>query len=414
MSQSKSSRPVHILPAFGHITPLLELAKRLSITHRITFAVSEAKLADLRSRQLLSAEEEKSISLLSLADDLPPNFDQITDPVKIASGIAQMGPAQKELIQLMPIKNQPNGYRNLEPVDFVVSDLCMEVPIPVCKERGVPAFTFCCPGGWAVGNVLAVKEDTPASLKNWLVECSRPFNSPRDTHQFVRRLGTGSETSNCRCLPGGCGDPVYFVGPLFPELTATLEHSTLAQQVTSWLDRQSDRSVVYVSFGSQASLVPAQIAELAKALLALKKPFIWSLRSRSSSICQRSFATDWPSTRVFVSHCGWNSTLEGISAGVPIVAWPMFGDQHANAVMVAKIGCGFPMRDVSSLAPRIVPGEEIVAAVDITATAGWDGKADGDTTYCRKVRELSRQAKEAVSKNGKSTVDFERFRRSIN
>uniref|UniRef100_A0A3Q7G3G3 Glycosyltransferase N-terminal domain-containing protein n=1 Tax=Solanum lycopersicum TaxID=4081 RepID=A0A3Q7G3G3_SOLLC len=39
----------------------------------------------------------------------------------------------------------------------------------------------------------------------------------------------------------------------------------------------------------------------------------------------------------FMSHCGWNSCIESITMGVPVVAWPMHSDQPNNGFLVIKI-----------------------------------------------------------------------------
>ncbi|GAU90689.1 hypothetical protein RvY_03070 [Ramazzottius varieornatus] len=54
--------------------------------------------------------------------------------------------------------------------------------------------------------------------------------------------------------------------------------------------------------------------------------------------------------QVFVRHCVWNSTLEGLSCGVTIMAWLMLGDQHGNADVVEKPGCGVKLWNLKQLA----------------------------------------------------------------
>nr|NP_001275017.1 flavonoid 3-glucosyl transferase precursor [Solanum tuberosum]AAX63403.1 flavonoid 3-glucosyl transferase [Solanum tuberosum] len=122
-----------------------------------------------------------------------------------------------------------------------------------------------------------------------------------------------------------------------------------------WLDNQKDRSVVYLSFGTVTTLPPNEIIAIAEALEDKKMPFIWSLRDNGVKILPRGFLErtkeygkiiSWApqleilahrSVGVFVTHCGWNSILEGISYGVPMICRPFFGDQKLNSRMVESV-----------------------------------------------------------------------------
>ncbi|XVE80833.1 hypothetical protein DITRI_Ditri15bG0012100 [Diplodiscus trichospermus] len=84
-----------------------------------------------------------------------------------------------------------------------------------------------------------------------------------------------------------------------------------------WLDSKQTGSVVYVSFGSIAGLTEEQMLELA---LGLKRS-------------NRNFLT----VDCFMTHCGWNSTLEALSLGVPMIAMPQWSDQPTNAKLVADV-----------------------------------------------------------------------------
>ncbi|KAL5723104.1 hypothetical protein ACHQM5_006542 [Ranunculus cassubicifolius] len=135
----------------------------------------------------------------------------------------------------------------------------------------------------------------------------------------------------------------------------------------SWIDQQAANSVIYVSFGSVACLSQHQFDELALALDLLEKPFLWVVRSdddvygEPTTIFPRGFLdrvghfgkiVSWaPQQKVlshgsvacFVSHCGWNSTIEGVSNGVPFICWPYYCDQFFNVPYITdvwKVGLG--------------------------------------------------------------------------
>ncbi|OWA50019.1 putative UDP-glycosyltransferase 74D1 [Hypsibius exemplaris] len=436
----------HILvisfPAFGHITPLLELSKRLSKYHRISFAVSSSKADAIANRGLIPAHYQHQIAVLPIEDGLTPDYDKIIDPKHLAAGLQQMEPAQRELLRNMPILDHPNGYRNLQPVDVVIADNCLPVPIPACKARGIPGYAFCCAAAWTTVGMLALTEATPEcddevyynekdhtiagriprSLKQWMLGCQ---DGMVQANAIIINSFEDLEPDARAQIQDAGGPPVHFVGPLFP----TELDEEVAHQVAHWLDGQPVHSVIYISFGSMATPVPNQIVQIAETLLALGRPFIWSLRSDQHRLLPAAITDQIPSqldikkvqerqflilpwapqktvlshraTRVFISHCGWNSTMEGIASGVPVVAWPMFGDQPLNAALVLKLGLGLVIPDVCVRGLRIVSAGELSEIIE--AVAGWKKR---DSTFHEAVGKFARKTREAVEPGGTSANDF--------
>ncbi|KAI7728882.1 hypothetical protein M8C21_001976 [Ambrosia artemisiifolia] len=127
----------------------------------------------------------------------------------------------------------------------------------------------------------------------------------------------------------------------------------------TWLDKQLPGSVIYVAFGSFTIFDQLQFEELALALEDTKKPFLWVVRPGISGsmdchypsgymerIGSRGKMVGWapqqevlnhPSVACFMSHCGWNSTMEGVSNGVPFLCWPYFADQFFNKIYICDI-----------------------------------------------------------------------------
>ncbi|KAI8541890.1 hypothetical protein RHMOL_Rhmol08G0096200 [Rhododendron molle] len=123
----------------------------------------------------------------------------------------------------------------------------------------------------------------------------------------------------------------------------------------AWLDNRKAISVAYIAFGTIATLPPTEIAALAEALEAKGTPFLWSLKDNLKEFLPEGFLkrtaelgkiVPWSpqeqvlahsSVGVFVTHCGWNSVLESIAAGVPLIGRPVFGDQHLNMCMVQNV-----------------------------------------------------------------------------
>uniref|UniRef100_M8CPR3 Glycosyltransferase n=1 Tax=Aegilops tauschii TaxID=37682 RepID=M8CPR3_AEGTA len=171
--------------------------------------------------------------------------------------------------------------------------------------------------------------------------------------------------------------PIYAVGPLpllldqvagngSDSAVDTLE-SNLSREnhaCLEWLNGKRPNSVLYVSFGSVATLKSDQLVEFAWGLANSKKDFLWVIRNDQvingdddpaaaavlppeflEETKARSHVTSWcpqeavlrhEATGAFLTHCGWNSVLESIGAGVPMLCWPFGADQYTNARYVCS------------------------------------------------------------------------------
>jgi UDP:flavonoid glycosyltransferase YjiC (YdhE family) len=174
-----------------------------------------------------------------------------------------------------------------------------------------------------------------------------------------------------------------------------------------WLDAQKQPgSVVYVNFGSITVVTAAQLAEFAWGLASCGRPFLWVVRpdlvAGEKAVLPEEFVRDtkdrgvlasWcpqervlshPSVGLFLTHCGWNSTLESVCAGVPMVCWPFFAEQPTNCrYACAKWGIGMEVggdvaRDeVARLVREAMDGER-GTAMRASATA-WKESARAAT-----------------------------------
>ncbi|XP_027930825.1 UDP-glycosyltransferase 88F5-like isoform X2 [Vigna unguiculata] len=177
------------------------------------------------------------------------------------------------------------------------------------------------------------------------------------------------------CFPDATRVPrVHYIGPLIGEPQQSGRDS---KECLRWLEEQPSRSVVYLCFGSRGSFSVAQLREIAKGLERSGHRFLWvvkkpveeeganQIHEAANSGDQLDLASVLPngflertkdrgmvveawapqvevlsreSVGGFVSHCGWNSVLEAVVAGVPMVAWPLYAEQHANReVMVGEM-----------------------------------------------------------------------------
>ncbi|KAJ9675972.1 hypothetical protein PVL29_024782 [Vitis rotundifolia] len=148
------------------------------------------------------------------------------------------------------------------------------------------------------------------------------------------------------CVPNGPTPPVYCIGPLLAD-TAEDESNIAGNKARhgclSWLDTQPSQSVVFFK----------QIAVTADVDLDALMPEGFLERTKDRGMVVKSWAPqvavlNHPSVGGFVTHCGWNSVLEAVVAGVPMLAWPLYAEQHLNKaalVEVMKMAIGVEQRD---------------------------------------------------------------------
>lgn len=181
-----------------------------------------------------------------------------------------------------------------------------------------------------------------------------------------------------------------------------------------WLDKRGKRTVAYIGFGTVATPPPDELKALAEALEATNTPFIWSLKDNMKPHLPDGFLertsemgkiVAWApqvqilgheSVGVFLNHCGWNSVMESITAGVPIIVRPFFGDHQLNTWMVEKVW---------KIGVRIEGGcftkDSTVRALDLVLKQEQGKKLKDQIVFYEKL------AFQAVEPNGSSTMNFE-------
>lgn len=210
--------------------------------------------------------------------------------------------------------------------------------------------------------------------------------------------------------------------PVGPLTSADGFGSFWAEDLTclNWLDLQPPKSVIYVAFGSITAFSQHQFEELALGLELSGRPFLWVVRSGftnedeirypdgfSERVSDRGKIVSWapqekvlahPSVSCFVTHCGWNSTMEGISRGVPFLCWPYFADQFYNRSYIydtLKVGLDL-----------MAEGTEIVSRHKIQAQLA---RLHSDAQIKENAEMLRGMAERSVAEGGSSSTNVRHF-----
>lgn len=238
-------------------------------------------------------------------------------------------------------------------------------------------------------------------------------------------LETGAIDGTSQVVP--C--PIYAVGPSIPYMPLEGDsgefHFHHEEDYFDWLDAQPRSSVLYVSFGTHVSMPSSQLEEVALGLHESTVRFFWVARDRAStatleqiSAGGKGLVVPWcdqlkvlchPSVGGFLSHCGWNSTLEAVFAGVPMLALPVAWDQLVIGHLVAdewKIGVDLRER-------RREDGVVGRAAICDTVTKLMDLTDDDSLEMRRRAAELREASRRAVQEGGSSRCSLNSFVRDV-
>ncbi|XP_030488749.2 hydroquinone glucosyltransferase [Cannabis sativa] len=444
-------------PGMGHLIPLVEFAKRLVRAHdfTITFVVStDGPVPSKTQKSVLSALPEEIDHVF-----LPPvNFDDLPEDTKVETiitlTVARSLPALRNIIKSMfsrfgsvsalvvdlfgtdafDVAREFNMlsyifypstamalslFLHLPILDETVSCEFRELPEPVRIPGCIPI-----PGK----ELLDPVQDRTNDAYKWTLHNAKRYRLADGimVNSFLE-LETGAVSYLTKSEPGK--PPVYPVGPL-----VNMEPSTKADESNclTWLDKQPHGSVLFVSFGSGGSLSSEQINELAFGLEMSEQRFMWVVRRPNDKVANATYFSgtaqnessfdflpngflertqgrglvvpSWApqsqilrhgSTGGFLSHCGWNSTLESVVSGVPLVAWPLYAEQRMNAFMLTheiKVAIRPKVSENG-----IVEREEIAKVVK-SLIEGEDGKK-----LRNQMKDLKEAAAKALSPNGAST-----------
>nr|QLF98874.1 flavonoid 2'-O-glycosyltransferase [Scutellaria baicalensis] len=436
-------------PGLSHLVSTVEAAKlllhrdhRLSITVLITNLHKDTKVENYTLKTTSNPNTSPRLRFINLPTQEEDSID---------SQIRQV----REIVSVL-IKNPDSKLGGL------VLDMFCTSFIQVAEEFAIPSYVFFTSGASALGllqHLVSLKLEHNQDLtqfKDSDVELSVPcFSVPvpakvlpavmveggpiEDTfmNYFKRIPETRGIMVNTfyelesfaiqSLLSDAKAPKVYPVGPIlgFDQTQGPVGDDAIKK----WLDDQPENSVVFLCFGTMGSFCEGQVKEIAMALEKSGNRFLWSLRKpekgrvteyenyeevlpqgfleRTKGVgkvmgwAPQAAVLSHPAVGGFVSHCGWNSTLESLWFGVPMATFPLYAEQQMNAFLLVKeegmaemITLDYKIDFKGEKQPEIVGSDEIEAAIRRLMAE--------ESGVRRKVKEMQNKARSALLEGGSS------------
>ncbi|KAI3971255.1 hypothetical protein MKW92_041304 [Papaver armeniacum] len=429
------------VPTQGHVTPMMTLAKLFhSKGFHITFVNTE-----FNHQRLINSRGPDSVKGLhdfrfeTIPDGLP-----LPDDLNATQPIPDLLHAFRKKMQL-PFRNlieklnnnsksslsSPSSEDILPPITCIISDGMMRFALKVGVELGIPVALF-----WTASacglicylhftqlierGLVPLKDES--DLTNGYLDTKIDWIPGmkdirlRDLPGFVRTMDTSdihfdyfkdvldALKSDQLSLP-----PLYTIGPVHELLHHAVTEKTMknnpASETTSiesnlW---KEETEFVYINFGSIIVMTTQQLIEFAWGLAYSK---LFELSNFFEEIKERGLLAGWcpqekvlkhPSIGAFLTHSGWNSTLESVNGGVPVLCYPLFAEQHTNCKYSCvdwgigmQIDHNFTRNVVTKMVKELMEGEK-----------GKEMK--------HRATEWKQKAEDAVAPGGSSFVNLDKI-----
>lgn len=456
------------LMAQGHMIPMVDmariLAQRGSMVTIVTTPLNANRFISVIDRAI---EDQLKVQILELQlpcaeAGLPEgceNFDSLPSAGHAVNMILAMNlleqPAESMLRALCPAPSciiSDGGFP-------WTNDVAKRLNIPRVVFYGPGCFTFLCIHIVTNTNILAEIESdseyfvmpglpdrievTKPQASTWGREDSKESTAVFERMQEAEKEAMGIVVNSFEELEPkyveefakAKGKKVWCVGPVslcnqsFQDRSERGNKAAISgHDCLKWLDSKESGSVIYVCLGSLTYASTEQSIELGLGLESSNIPFVWFIRQASEEF-EEWLSKEGYEERIkgrglmvrgwapqililshqaiggFVTHCGWNSTLEGISAGIPMVTWPHFADQFLNErfiINVLKIGVRIGT-EVPISFTKLDESKELVKREGVKEAILDLMKSDEEGEARRKrSREFALMAKKAMEEGGSS------------
>ncbi|KAF7809874.1 UDP-glycosyltransferase 84B2-like [Senna tora] len=455
--EEKSSVLMVSMAFQGHMNPMLRLAKILNSKGvRVTLATTEAvrhRMLKYNSNSTInninSDNNPNQIELAFFSDGLSPDFDRVTYAEEFFLSLEAQGPT-----------NLSSLIGNLSRNDFscMIINPFMPWAIDVAHKLGIPCAILWIQASAVYSiyyryyksinrfpnledpNGIVQLPGIPSlevrELPSFMLPSSPPFIRTMLENIFesidkVRWVFATSfddfEEEIVKSMDSLI--PIRSIGPLVsPFMLGQKETNDLSvdmwgvdESCMGWLDEKPNSSVIYVSFGSIIVLTQNQMDNIAMALKNSNKAFLWVIQESNPSggslsrefleeTKGRGMVVNWcpqekvlmhPSIGCFVTHCGWNSMIEAVVAGLPMVAYPKWSDQAINTKLCIS---------VFENGVRVNCGEDGVArAEEVERCIREVMEGPKGVEMKKKAMKMKEDARKAIEEGGSSNRNINMF-----
>ncbi|XP_055817087.1 beta-D-glucosyl crocetin beta-1,6-glucosyltransferase-like [Solanum dulcamara] len=353
--------------AYGHISPFLNVAKKLADRGFLIYLCSTP--INLKSiNKKIPEKYSDSVHLIELhlpeLPELPPHY-HTTNGLPL-----HLNPTLHEALK-MSKPNFSKILQNLKP-DLVIYDMMQQWAEHVANEQNIPAVKLITFGAAVFSYLFYLVKKPEAVFPFPAINLKKIEQVKMSAKDFEDRLVDGNMQTMLMCTSrtieakyiDHCTKLINWkVVPVGPPVQDPITNDADDVELIYWLGTKNENSTVFVSFGSEYFLSKEDRTEIAFGLELSNVNFIWVARFPKGEeqnledalpkgflerIGDRGRVLDkfapqprilnHPSTGGFISHCGWNSVMESVDFGVPIIAMPIHYDQPSNARLIVELG----------------------------------------------------------------------------
>ncbi|KAJ4894246.1 UDP-glycosyltransferase 71B6 [Raphanus sativus] len=451
-------------PATGHLMATVEMAERLlDENNRLSITVI---IISFDSKTTSTIASLTAASNTRLRYEVISGENQPTELKATDCHVQKLKPLVKDAVAKLLEPTRPDSDTP-RLAGFVVDMYCTCM-IDVANELGVPSYLFYTSNAGFLGLLLHMQfmydspeenkydtsefEDSDAELvvpiltRPYPLKCLPYIFKSKEWFSFFRTQARRfRETKGILVNTLAELEPhaLKFLsnGDVGPVLHLRNDTDVKEAEILEWLDEQPAGSVVFLCFGSMGGFGEEQAREIATALERTGHRFIWSLRRASPNVMKeppREFSNleeilpegfidrteargkviGWapqaavlekPAIGGFISHGGWNSTLESLWFGVPTAIWPLYAEQKFNAFeMVEELGLSVEIRKywrgdllLGRTEMELVEAEEIERGIRVLMEQGSDVR--------KRVKETSEKCHVALMEGGSSRIALQKF-----